>query len=168
MRAHGYYEFVTEWTVEGTLGEVNSVLKDVEAFPRWWRPVYLSSRITDPGEPDGVGRQVEFLTRGFLPYVLRWQLRVIESREPYGFTFCASGDLIGVGAWELRPDGSGVKLRLDWKVRVHKAVVKMLSFLLRPLISKNHAWAMAKGQRGLQAEIIRQREAAAAVVKPSV
>ncbi|MCU1275668.1 MAG: polyketide cyclase [Bryobacterales bacterium] len=157
MSARSYYEFVTEWTVEGTLAEVNSAFKDVEAFPRWWRPIYISARITYPGEPNGVARRVELATRGFLPYVLRWQIQVTESREPYGFTFCAWGDLIGVGDWELRPDGDTVKLRLNWKVRAHKTVVRTLSFLVRSLIFKNHAWAMNKGQRGLQTEIVRKR-----------
>jgi hypothetical protein len=157
MPVHNYFEFVTEWTVDGTLAEVNSVLKNVEGFPRWWRPVYISARIADPGEPNGVGRRVEFATRGFLPYVLHWQLRVMQSREPFGFTFGASGDLVGVGVWDLRPDGTRVKLRLDWKVRAHKAVIGVISFISRSMISRNHAWAMAKGQGGLQAEILRQR-----------
>jgi hypothetical protein len=157
MSGYSSYKFVTEWTVQGTLSEVSSVLKDVEAFPRWWRPVYISATIQHPGDHRGVGKVVELATRGFLPYVLRWQLRVIESREPYGFTVCASGDLMGVGVWELRQDGTCVKLRLDWTVSVQKTVVRLLSFVLRPVFSRNHAWAMAKGGIGLQAEIRRQR-----------
>jgi hypothetical protein len=153
----GPFEFVTEWSVEGTLAEVNSILQNVESFPLWWRPVYISAIVTRPGEPDGTGRRVQFATRGFLPYVLRWQLRVTQSREPLGFTFRASGDLVGVGIWQLRPDESRVKLRLDWKVRPQKAVVRALSLVSRRLISKNHAWAMRKGQEGLQAEILHQR-----------
>jgi hypothetical protein len=154
---HSHFEFVTEWSVEGTLAEVNSILKNVESFPLWWRPVYISAIVTDPGESDGTGRRVQFTTRGFLPYVLRWQLRVMQSREPLGFTFSASGDLVGVGIWELRPDENRVKLRLEWKVRPQKAAVRALSFISRWVISKNHAWAMAKGHAGLQAEILHQR-----------
>ena len=45
MPAHNYFELVTEWTLEGTLAEVNSVLKNVEAFPQWWRPVYISANL---------------------------------------------------------------------------------------------------------------------------
>jgi hypothetical protein len=147
------YHFITEWAVEGTLCDVASILRDVEAFPRWWRPVYLSATILDPGASDGVGRIVEFKTRGFLPYVLRWRIRVVESREPYGFTCSASGDLIGTGAWDLRQDGTWVRVRLDWRVRARKTVVRLLSFALRPLVARNHAWAMAKGQAGLQAQM---------------
>jgi hypothetical protein len=157
MSGYSSYEFVTEWTVQGTLGEVSSILKDVEAFPRWWRPVYISATVLDAGDQHGVGRLVALATRGFLPYVLRWQLRVVESREPYGFTVRASGDLVGVGVWDLRQDGTCVKLQLDWIVSVQKTVVRLLSFVMRPVFSKNHAWAMAKGEIGLQAEIRRQR-----------
>jgi hypothetical protein len=151
-----YFEFVTEWTVEGDLVDVVSIFKEVEAFPRWWRPVYISAKIVDPGEPDGVGRTVEFTTRGFLPYVLRWFIRVVESREPYGFTFDASGDLVGTGVWDLRQDGKYVKIRLDWKVRARKPLVRLFSFPLRSIFSRNHRWAMAKGQEGLQAELRRR------------
>ncbi len=72
-------EFVTDWRVERMPCDVVSVLKDVEAFPRWWRPVYISVTILEPGEPDGVRRILELTTRDFLPYLLRWQIRVVES-----------------------------------------------------------------------------------------
>jgi hypothetical protein len=156
MSRRNYYEFVTEWAVEGDIVEVAAVLKDVEAFPRWWGLVYRAAKIVDAGDRDGVGRIVEFTTRGFLPYVLRWMIYVVESREPHGFTFRVSGDLAGTGVWDLRQDGKYVKIRLDWRVRAQKAVIRMFSFALRSVFSRNHLWAMAKGQEGLQAELRRR------------
>jgi hypothetical protein len=154
MRLNPYFEFVTDWSVEGTLAMVNCILKDVESFPRWWRPVYISARMVEPGESDGVGRRVQFTTRGFLPYVLHWDLRVVQSHEPYGFTFASSGDLAGLGAWKLRQDQNRVRLQLRWNVRAEKTAVRAISMISRRLIAKNHAWAMAKGQEGLAAEIL--------------
>lgn len=162
MPASHCYRFDTEWTVEGDLPEVASVLKDVEAFPGWWRPVYLSAKIVDPGQLDGLGRTVEFTTRGFLPYVLRWLVAVVESNEPNGFAFRTSGDLAGEGIWELRQDGERVRIRLQWQVCARKTVVRQFSFVLRSLFSRNHRWAMARGEEGLQAELKRRRRAAAA------
>lgn len=156
MPAHDY-EFSTAWKVEGTLGEVSSILKNVEAFPQWWRPVYISATVVEVGEVDGLGRRVDFVTRGFLPYMLRWQLCVLESRDPFGFNFRASGDLVGLGHLELQPNGTFVGVRLGWKVRAEKALLRRLSFLLRSVFARNHAWAMARGQSGLQIEILRQR-----------
>jgi hypothetical protein len=156
MSRRSDYEFLTEWTVEGDIVEVAAVLKDVEAFPRWWRPVYRAAKIVDPGEQNGAGRIVEFTTRGFLPYVLRWNIEVVESREPQGFTFRASGDLLGAGSWELRQDGKYVRIRLDWQVRAEKTVIRVSSFALRSVFSRNHLWAMAKGEEGLQAELRRR------------
>jgi hypothetical protein len=156
MSRRSDYEFLTEWTVEGDIVEVAAVLKDVEAFPNWWRPIYRAAKIVDPGDPDGTGRIVEFTTRGFLPYVLRWSIEVVESREPHGFTFRASGDLAGMGVWALRQDGKYVKVHMDWRVRAEKTVIRVSSFALRSVFSRNHLWAMAKGEEGLQAELRRR------------
>jgi len=166
MSRRSDYEFLTEWTVEGDILEVAAVLKDVEAFPRWWRPVYRTAKIVDPGEHDGTGRIVKFTARGFLPYVLRWIIQVVESREPHGFTFRASGDLEGTGVWDLEQDGRYVKIRIDWRVRARKTIIRVSSFALRSVFSRNHLWAMAKGEEGLQAELRRRHHSAVAANLP--
>jgi hypothetical protein len=55
MSGYSSYNFVTEWTVQGTLGEVSSILKDVEGFPRWWRPVDISATVLDAGDQQAWG-----------------------------------------------------------------------------------------------------------------
>jgi hypothetical protein len=156
MWVEPYFEFVTNWSVEGTLATVNSILRDVESFPRWWRPVYVLAQVIEAGEPDGVGRRVQFTTRGFLPYVLHWELRVVQSHEPYGFGFTARGDLTGTGSWKLWQDHDRVRLQLEWNVRAEKTTVRAIARVSRTLVATNHSWAMAKGQEGLAAEILRR------------
>src|ERR1700704_2274790 len=79
------YHFVTAWRVEATVEEVSAILGDPLALVRWWPSVYLDVREIEPGSADGTGRVVELLTKGRLPYRLRWRFRVTESRRPYGF-----------------------------------------------------------------------------------
>src|SRR5215475_215824 len=98
------YHFITSWHVEGTVNEVADVLKKGEDLPRWWPSVYLAVEVLEPGDEDGVGKVVSLYTKGWLPYTLKWQFRVIESRYPYGFTLEAWGDFNGRGIWTFEQD----------------------------------------------------------------
>src|SRR6266436_8764821 len=74
------YVFLTRWRVEGTCGEVADVLGDPAALERWWPSVYLGVEELSPGDGHGVGRRARLHTKGWLPYTLRWEFEVVESR----------------------------------------------------------------------------------------
>lgn len=150
------YLLTTRWTVAGQLDQVAATFKDVQAFPRWWRPVFVNAAIVEEGATDGNGRVAAVTTRGFLPYVLRWRIQTIFTNEPLGFKFRASGDLDGFGQWTFRQDGDQVRVELVWKVAIQKLVLKQLSPVLKPLFIRNHRWAMECGERGLRNEIQRR------------
>ena len=76
------YHFITHWRIEGTCGEVADVLGDPPALERWWPSVYLGVRELRPPDARGLGRQVAVHTKGWLPYTLRWQFEVVDSRYP--------------------------------------------------------------------------------------
>lgn len=92
-----------------------------------------------------------------LPYTLRWQFPVTESRYPLGFSLEAWGDFNGRGTWTLAQDDDFVNVTYDWKVRADKPLLKALSFLFKPLFSANHKWAMARGEESLRVELARLR-----------
>ena len=73
------YAFVTRWRVVGTVAEVKEILGDAAWLPRWWPSVYLEARVLVPGDPAGVGKTVELLTQGWLPYRLRWRFVTTEA-----------------------------------------------------------------------------------------
>jgi hypothetical protein len=114
-------------------------------------------REVEPGGADEVGKVVALLTRGWLPYRLRWSLRVTESRRPYGFAFEAWGDFVGRGVWSFAPAGHAVHVRFDWKIRAEKPLLRWLSSLLKPVFAANHRWAMARGEESLKRELVRRR-----------
>ena len=150
MATNSDYVFVTQWRVEGTIEEVSEILDDALSLPRWWPSVYLEARKL----PDGV---VDLYTKGWLPYTLRWQFRVTESRKPHGFTLEAFGDLVGRGEWTLTQDGAFADIVYDWRVRADKPILRYGSFIFKPIFAANHRWAMARGEESLKRELLRRR-----------
>jgi len=156
------YHFITEWQVEGTCGEVADVLGDPVALPRWWPSVYLAAEEIEPPDSSGVGRRVRLVTKGWLPYTLRWEFVVTRSHYPFGFTIDASGDFVGRGEWTFVQDGPTVRITHDWRIEAEKPLLKTLTPVLRPLFESNHRWAMAHGETSLKLELARRRATTAA------
>jgi hypothetical protein len=151
------YHFVTRWRVVGTVEEVSEILEDPQDLPRWWPSVYLEAETLSGPKEGGVGRVVRLHTKGWLPYTLSWQLTVVESHRPHGFTIEASGDFVGRGVWTFQQDGAFVDVTFDWRLRVEKKGVKELSPLLKPVFSANHRWAMRRGEESLKLELAHRR-----------
>ena len=153
------YHFISNWRVEGTCGEVADVLGDPLTLARWWPSVYLDVWEVRPPVhlADGVGRRVKLHTKGWLPYTLRWQFEVVESRYPHGFTLSATGDFDGTGVWTFEQDGAFVNMAYDWRLRAEKPLLRNLSFLMKPLFEANHRWAMERGEESLKLELTRRR-----------
>ena len=151
------YHFISRWRVEGTCGEVADVLGEPLAFPRWWPSVYLDVWEVRPPDNNRVGGRVKLHTKGWLPYALRWQSEVVESRYPYGFTLIATGDFDGCGEWTFAQDGPFVAITYDWRLRAEKPLLRNLSFLLKPVFEANHRWAMERGEESLRLELARRR-----------
>src|SRR5438105_8147116 len=76
------YAFFTRWRVRGSADEVFDVLADPLALKRWWPSVYIDVRELKPGDPEtNVGRVIDLYTKGWLPYTLRWNFTVTESKS---------------------------------------------------------------------------------------
>jgi len=153
------YRFVSQWRALGTVQEVADLLADTLELPRWWPSTYLEAEELERGDERGVGKRVRLHTKGWLPYTLRWELEVTESRYPYGFSIVARGDLAGEGFWTFEPAGAWTLASYDWHVRAEKPLLAALSPLLRPLFEANHRWAMARGEESLELELARRRAA---------
>ncbi|HEY8597316.1 MAG TPA: SRPBCC family protein [Thermomicrobiales bacterium] len=151
------YHFVTHWRMQGTPDEVIAVLADARDLVRWWPSVYLKVWEITPGDEQGIGKVVELLTKGWLPYTIRWRFRVEESDPPRRIAIAASGDLEGRGVWTLEPDGDQTDVTYDWRIRGDKPLFRYGSFILKPLFAANHRWAMARGAESMAIELRRRR-----------
>jgi len=151
------YHFITKWRLESTPEGISAILSDALDLARWWPSVYLDVRELRPGDDRGIGREIALHTKGWLPYTLRWQFKVTESRYPNGFTLVASGDLVGRGIWTIEADGKWVDVTYDWLIRADKPLLRYFSFLMKPIFAANHRWAMAKGEESLKLELRRRQ-----------
>jgi hypothetical protein len=156
-RPSNLYHFVTRWRVEGTCGEVADVLADPLTLTAWWPSVYLGVRELEPPNAQGIGRRVRLLSRGWLPYTLRWEFEVTQSRYPHGFSIRAAGDFDGHGVWTIEQSGSWVDVTYDWRISAEKPLLRILSPLVKPVFEANHRWAMAQGETSLRLELARRR-----------
>ena len=149
------YHFITTWRVKAALLEVNELIDNAPDLPRWWPAVYLEVTELEKGDEHGLDKVIDLHTTGWLPYTLHWQFRVTESRYPNGFTLEAWGDFVGRGIWTFAPDGEYVNITYDWNIRADKPLLRYFSFILKPIFSANHRWAMQKGLESLQLELAR-------------
>ena len=156
--ADNNYHFITHWRVESTIDEVSKIISDPLDLVRWWPSVYLDVKVLEPGDERGVGRVVNLYTKGWLPYTLRWSFCVTETRND-GFTLLAWGDFDGRGIWTFEQDGPWVNIIYDWKIKAEKPLLRYFSFIMKPIFSANHRWAMAKGEESLKLEIARRHAA---------
>lgn len=150
------YHFITHWRVESTPKEITNLMADGPGLARWWPSVYLAVKEIAQGDPDtGLGREVDLFTKGWLPYTLRWQFTVTSVNHPNGFSLEARGDFIGRGIWTFEQDGDFTNIVYDWEVSAGKHLLRNLSWLLKPVFSANHHWAMRKGEESLKLELAR-------------
>jgi len=150
------YHFISRWRVRASITDVADVISDAEGLPRWWPAVYLDVRELEPGEPSGVGKVIELHTRGWLPYTLRWRFQVTESDYPTNLAIEASGDFNGTGRWSFLQDGDFTNVTYDWQIRAAKPLLRRFSWLMKPVFSANHRWAMTRGRESLELELARR------------
>jgi hypothetical protein len=165
MAAHDYH-FITTWEIPAPIGEIVDVLGDAADLPRWWPAVYLDVTVLEPGDHRGVGRVVSLVTKGWLPYILRWRFRVTDVTDA-GFALEALGDFVGRGIWTFEAlrepgveGGPLTRITYDWRIAAEKALLRRLSFAMKPIFGRNHQWAMEQGRRSLVLELARRHATA--------
>jgi mannose-6-phosphate isomerase-like protein (cupin superfamily)/uncharacterized protein YndB with AHSA1/START domain len=142
------YLFVDEWDVAAPRESVFHAISDARTYPQWWRPVYIDVDADGDAEVGKVSCQ-HF--KGRLPYHLRTTSTITRLEPQHIVEADVDGDLRGHGKWTLTelPDG-GTHVRFDWQVFADKALLRVLTPLLRPAFRWNHAWAIARAREGLE------------------
>lgn len=168
------YHFIDTWYIRGTVQEVADILLNADDLPRWWPSTYLDVRLTkrvlSHGSERKVGEEGSVYAKGWLPYTIRFNYRVVEQRYPNGFTIAAAGDLTGRGVWSYQQDGDYVKTTFEWIIQADKPLLRLFSFAFKPIFASNHRWTMRQGEESLKLELARRRatapEALAAIPPP--
>jgi hypothetical protein len=161
------FHLVTNWRVLGTVEEVYNLISHVEDLPRWWPAGFPDVLVIEQGDASGVGTIVRIATKGFLPYTLRWHMRVTEAVPNTSISIKAWGDFEGEGVWTFVQNDAWCDITYDWQVSVKKGVERYLSLIARPLVASNHNWVMARGEESLRIELA-NRHAANDVARSSI
>lgn len=141
------YRFVTRWRLPATAERIYRLLEDIPTLRTYWPSLYKEAAVVEEGN-GRVGKTVSVITKGFLPYEIRWHFRVTESNPFSGFRIEAWGDLQGSGSWSFLENGDVTDVTYVWEVSLQKSFLRHL-FFLRPLLSLNHVWVMFRGKQGL-------------------
>ena len=141
------YYFCEEWRVKAPVDRAWTAIRDLEAYPRWWKEFVEVRRLNDL---DGVGSQIAVHAKAVLPYHMYFTLETIVEERPRLAIVMVRGDLNGEMRWRLEPDGSGTHLVFDESVRTGKLVLNVFAPVFKPLFAWNHRVMMASGERGLR------------------
>lgn len=141
------YRFTHESVVEAPRDRVQAVLVDLEHYPSWWREVRAVLKIDDDN--------AVVVVRSVLPYDLELYLRAV-TREPDLLEVAIDGALRGWSRWRLHDeDGSRTRLAYEQEVTVEAPLLRLGSWLARPLLTWNHARMMRGAEEGLRRELRR-------------
>lgn len=150
-----HYAFSDRWRVSGSVEQVADVLLDTLSISEWW-PQLALAEVCEPGYEDGLHRRFRSRARGFMPYVLDLEFRVIHVQFPKEFVVEVTGALAGRGRGLLSDESGTVRIDFELQVGVQPWWLRCLSYLLRPLLVLQHRWVMRQGQHGIVRELSRR------------
>ncbi|PMR76554.1 SRPBCC family protein [Billgrantia endophytica] len=142
------FRFVTTWRIGAPISDVYEVLTDSPHWPDWWSSV-ADVRLLAAGDEEGIGRAYRYTWKSRLGYRLRFDIRVTRVKVPSLIEGVASGDVKGVGSWQLVEEGRITRVRYVWEVRTMRRWMNLFARVARPLIIWNHHAVMQDGAEGL-------------------
>lgn len=144
------YKFKNTWRIYSDILPVAECFLDHNTILSWWSNAFYGVDAIESGGEFGQGRKFNIVTKGWLPYLLRFQLHVVEVNWPTHFRVESTGDFLGTGDVRLEQLGDQVVIHFDWQIEVAKPLLKWLTPIASPILKTNHYWMMRIGERGMQ------------------
>lgn len=142
------FELASEWHLAASPEAVWRVLEAAEAWPQWWPEVRRVERLKRGDENDeGAVRRTWWTSR--LPYGFVVDFVTRAAEKPHLLAVEASGDLVGMGRWEIAAIPVGCRVRYVWQVHPRKVWMRWLAPLLAPVFAWNHHAVMRDGAIGM-------------------
>ncbi len=151
------YHFVTRWHVKATAHEIAAIAKEPPELARVRQPAFHV--VPEYRTYQRAARRFHWpdLPKRSRPPPIRAYFRIRELVYPEHCTVQVWGDLEGCLRCDITQEGNRCRICFDWRVRVHKSLLRYLSFPLKPVFYSNHLWEMMHGCRSLTRELERRR-----------
>lgn len=146
------FELLTSFELAAPREAVYLAIRDVAAWPSWWRGC-LAVQERAAGDERGIGARQRIVWRSRLPYRIAIEVEVTEIVRGERIVAVSRGDLDGQGTWTFADTAAGTRIEYLWQVELRKRWMQRLSPLLAPLFRLNHDWLMDNGARGLAARL---------------
>lgn len=144
-----FYDLHTTWRLQGPgAGEVWDVLEDAARWPEWWQGVRSVSELA-PGGAGGIGQVARMEWRAALPYSVVFAVRATRRERPGVLEGDATGDLQGLGRFDIDEAAGLTSVTYTWKVETTKPWMRRTAPLLRPVFIWGHDRIMRAGGEGL-------------------
>lgn len=142
------FEFTTVWELPAPVERVWDELLDIDAWPTWWRG-FERVDVVRTGDANGVGNVRDLVTRGRMPYRLRYRVEVVRVEPLRLIEARSTGDLEGFGRWTIEPTALGTRAVYLWRVRTTRRLLRALSPIARRPLTRNHDQVMEWGREGI-------------------
>lgn len=140
-----HYRFTDEQVVQAPRAVVQETLLDLEHYPDWWPQVRAVLKVDDDN--------AVVVARSALPYALDLHLRAV-TREPHLLEVAITGALEGWSRYRLHDEGpDATRLLFEQEVDVRAPLMRLGSWLARPLLVWNHARMMRGAEEGLRRRV---------------
>lgn len=148
------FHFDTTWHLAASTDKVFDALTDSLHWPDWW-PGLVEVQPLEAGDEHGIGCTQRFVWKSRMGYCLRFDICITHVRLPSLIEGEASGDVAGIGSWQLHAEETGTRVRYLWQVRTVRPWLSLLSCVARPLVLWNHRAMMREGRKGLARQLSR-------------
>jgi hypothetical protein len=147
-----YYNFVTKWEFNAALQDVWGIITNSIKWPVWWKGV-LAVKEVESGDEIGINGVREYVWKSFLPYKLKFSMKLIERIEYQKLSAIAFGELEGTGTWIFEHKDGITYVTYLWDVKTNKLWMNYFAFILKPIFKYNHNIAMKWGFLGIKKQL---------------
>lgn len=140
------YHFVTEWVFRTPIERVWEEVKNLEAYPTWWKSL-KKVKIRGAERELRLGSVVDCEVKGVLPFTLKFNIEVTRYEPPSIIEIRSSGGLVGKGKWVLEAQNDKTLSTFNWDVGTANSILNLIARfpLAKVMLKKNHDRVMAEG-----------------------
>jgi uncharacterized protein YndB with AHSA1/START domain len=149
MQRHLYFSY--EWHLATTPTAVWRVLTQLESWPVWWSAVTEVKRASD-GNARGEGAVLHSFWKGWRSRLVAVEMRTLVAEENVLLVLKSSGNMQGLGRWELTEIPVGVTVRYTGEVSL-TPFLQWFYPVLQPFMSLHYQHTMRAGAEGMARQL---------------